>query len=72
MGLFDALFSSDSDKGGPPKYIRDGYKKFGLDPDNEFGPDPNAGKHMYCTMCRRIYNGGSYCTKCNNPLIEAR
>ena len=72
MGFFDALFSSDSDKGGPPKYLRDSYEKFGLDPDKEIKTRANSGKQMYCTMCRRIYRGGMYCTDCNNPLIEIK
>ena len=72
MGLFDALFSADSDKGGPPKYLRDSYQKFGLDPDNELGPIPNRGKKMYCTMCRKIYNGGVRCVNCDNDLVEWR
>lgn len=70
MGFFDSLFSSSS-KGGVPDYLRDSYKKFGLDPDNEgCSPTPNNRKKMYCTRCRRIYNGGVMCRECSNPLVE--
>lgn len=71
MGIFDSLFSSSSSKGDIPSYLRDTYKKFGLDPDDEGGGSmPNDGKNMYCTMCRRIYNGGVMCPDCHNPLVE--
>ena len=71
MGLFDSMFSSSSSKGGVPSYLRKSYERYGLDPDNEGGsPTPNHGTKMYCTMCRKIYDGGYLCTKCNNILVE--
>lgn len=70
MGLFDSLFSSSS-KGGVPSYLRESYEKYGFDPDNEGGSaKPNNGKKMYCTRCRRIYNGGVNCRECRNILVE--
>lgn len=71
MGFLDSLFSSPSGKGSMPDYLRKDYEKYGLDPDNEsVGSVPNKGKKMYCTMCRRIYNGGAQCPKCRNILVE--
>ncbi len=69
------FFSSSSKKGGVPGYLRKDYEKFGLDPDEEeydVASTPNHGKKMYCTMCRKIYNGGIKCTKCDNLLVEWR
>lgn len=71
MGFLDSLFSSSSSKGGVPDYLRRDYEKFGLDPDNEVrGSISNKGKKMYCTMCRKIYNGGHMCPDCENLLVE--
>ncbi len=71
MGFFDSLFSSSSNRGNVPDYMRKSYEKFGLDPDDEGSkPVSNNGIKMYCTQCRKIYNGGYMCTKCNNILVE--
>ena len=73
MGFLDSLFSDSSSnkKGGVPSYLRDDYRKFGLDPDeNDLPPVANEGKKMYCTRCRRIYNGGCVCPECRNLLVE--
>ena len=74
MGFFDSLFSSSSsNKGGVPSYLRNDYIKHGLNPDDEgMGRSTsNRGKKMYCTMCRRIYEGDiAICPKCENILIE--
>jgi hypothetical protein len=70
MGFLGSLFSSTSDQGSMPKYLQKEYEKFGLDPDHEVKGTANRGKKMYCTMCRRIYNGGVYCRDCNNILVE--
>lgn len=69
MGFLDGLFSSSSGKGGPPDYLKRDYEKFGLDPDHEVSV-VNKHKKMYCTRCRRIYNGGAKCQDCGNILVE--
>ena len=69
MGLFDSLFSS-SNGGGVPNYLRKEYERFGLDPDAAPQSAPNEGTKMYCTMCRKIYNGGYTCSNCKNILVE--
>lgn len=70
MGLFDSLFSS-TNNGDVPSYLRKDYERFGLNPDNEVSKRPsNNGTKMYCTMCRKIYNGGYLCRQCNNILVE--
>lgn len=71
MGFFDSLFSSSPDRGGVPDYLKNSYEKFGINPDDESRNQiPNNGIKMYCTQCRKIYNGGYKCTKCDNILVE--
>ena len=58
IGFLDSIFSSSSDKGGIPGYLRKDYEKIGIYPDDEEGsPLANNGKKMYRIMCRRIYKG---------------
>ena len=66
MGFFDSFLSNE---GSAPSYIRKQYEKYGLDTDNEVSNVSNQGKKMYCTMCRKIYNGGYKCGNCNNILV---
>lgn len=71
MGFLDSLFSSSPNQGGLPGYLKNAYEKAGLDPDNETkGKVANQGKKMYCTMCRKVYNGGYKCSACDNILVE--
>lgn len=63
LGFFD---NNQKKKSGPPEYLR---RTFGLDYDYD-SPKPNQGKKMYCTMCRKIYNGGVRCYDCDNILVE--
>lgn len=51
--------------------MKNEYEKVGLDPDNDLsGEIANQGKKMYCTMCRKIYNGGYMCPARHNILVE--
>lgn len=70
MGFLDSLFSSSNKDGSTPSYLKKEYEKFGLDADHEVKGTANQGKKMYCTMCRRIYNGGYMCNHCKNILVE--
>lgn len=71
VGFFDSLFSSSSGRGNVPDYLKNSYEKFGLDPDDEGENHISSNRtKMYCTQCRKIYNGGYKCIKCDNILVE--
>lgn len=71
MVFLNSLFTSSSNRGSVPSYLKNEYEKVGLNPDNDLsGEIANQGKKMYCTICRKIYNGGYMCPARHNILVE--